>query len=269
MTTTDLRGRWALILGASSGLGAATALELAKHGMHIIGLYLGKGHNADAVTAQVAELKQFGGQVHFIRTNVANAERRLKCIAQIKGITVGQPIHMLMHSIAFGSLELLVPGEPGKAAGKAATQSQLEMTMDVMANSMVYWTQDLFYADLFTKGSRVFGMSSAGSVQTFPYYGVVSAAKAALESHTRNLAAELAPRGILVNSLLVGVVDTPAMRKIPSSAQMVENALRRNPSQRLTTAEDVARTIRVLCDPDLDWITGAVIPVDGGELVVN
>ncbi len=265
MTTTDLKGRWALILGASSGLGAATALELAKHGMHLIGLYLGKGHNADAITTQVAELKQFGGQVHFIRTNVANAERRQKCIVQIKAITAGQPVHMLMHSIAFGSLELLVPDH----VNKAATQSQLEMTMDVMANSLVYWTQDLFYAGLFAKGSRVFGISSAGSVQTFPYYGVVSAAKAALESHTRNLAAELAPHGILVNSLLVGVVDTPAMRKIPSSAQMVENALRRNPSQRLTTAEDVARTIRVLCDPDLDWITGAVIPVDGGELVVN
>ena len=265
MTTTDLRGRWALILGASSGLGAATALELARHGVNIIGLYLGKGHTADAIKVQVAELQHLGVRAHFIRTNVANAERRQKCIAQIKEITVGQPIHMLMHSLAFGSLELFIPTEPGKAA----TQSQLEMTMDVMANSLVYWTQDLFYAGLFSKGSRVFGMSSAGSIQTFPYYGVVSAAKAALESHTRNLAAELAPHGILVNSLLVGVVDTPAMRKIPSSAQMVENALRRNPSKRLTTSEDVARTIRVLCDPDLDWITGTVIPVDGGELVVN
>ena len=265
MTTTDLRGRWALILGASSGLGASTALELARHGVHIIGLYLGKGHTADAIKAQVAELQQLGVRAHFIRTNVANTERRQKCIAQIKEITVGQPIHVLMHSVAFGSLELFIPAEPDKAA----TQAQLEMTMDVMANSLVYWTQDLFYAGLFSKGSRVFGMSSAGSIQTFPYYGVVSAAKAALESHTRNLAAELAPHGILVNSLLVGVVDTPAMRKIPSSAQMVENALRRNPSKRLTTSEDVARTIRVLCDPDLDWITGTVIPVDGGELVVN
>ena len=159
MTTTDLNGRWALILGASSGLGAATALELARYGVNIIGLYLGKGHTPDAIKAQVAELQQLGVQAHFIRTNIANAERRRKCIAQIKQITASQPIFMLMHSVAFGSLELFIPDE----VSKAATQSQLEMTMDVMANSLVYWTQDLFYTGLFAKGSRVFGMSSAGS----------------------------------------------------------------------------------------------------------
>ena len=265
MSTTDLSGRWALILGASSGLGEATALELAQHGVNIIGLYLGKGHSSETVKAQVAQLEALGVRAVFIRTNIASAERRKNVIEQIKTVTQSAPIHMLMHSVAFGSLELMLPDDPAKAL----TQAQMDMTLDVMANSMVYWAQDLFYAGLLTQGSRIFGMSSAGSSQYFPYYGAVSAAKAALESHTRVLAAEFAKHGILVNSLLVGVVETPAMRKIPGSDVMVQNALRRNPSGRLTTAQDVARTIRVLCDPDLTWITGAIIPVDGGELVVN
>jgi NAD(P)-dependent dehydrogenase (short-subunit alcohol dehydrogenase family) len=267
MSTQDLKGKWALILGASSGLGAATAHELAQHGVNVIGLYLGKGHGSDAVKAQVAELEALGAgaQIHFIRTNVANPERRKNVIGQIKTLTQGHPIHLMLHSVAFGSLALNLPDDPTQAL----TQSQMEMTLDVMANSLVYWSQALFYAGLLSKGSRIFSTSSAGSQQFFPYYGAVGAAKAALESHTRSLAAEFAKHGVLVNSLLVGVVDTPAMRKIPHNDVMVQNALRRNPSGRLTTAEDVARTIRVLCDPDLNWITGAVIPVDGGELVVN
>jgi NAD(P)-dependent dehydrogenase (short-subunit alcohol dehydrogenase family) len=98
-----------------------------------------------------------------------------------------------------------------------------------------------------------------------PYYGAVSAAKAALESHVRQLALELADRGITVNAIRAGVTDTPALRKIPGHEQMIEGALQSNPHGRLTTPEDVARAIALLARPESAWITGNVIGVDGGE----
>ena len=89
------------------------------------------------------------------------------------------------------------------------------MTLDVMAHSLVYWTQDLFFAGLLAPGARIFAMTSAGDHIVWPAYGAVSAAKAALESHVRQLAVELAPHRVAVNALRAGVTDTPALRKIP------------------------------------------------------
>jgi NAD(P)-dependent dehydrogenase (short-subunit alcohol dehydrogenase family) len=97
----------------------------------------------------------------------------------------------------------------------------------------------------------------------------VSAAKAALESHTRQLAMELAPRGIAINAIRAGVTDTPALRKIPGHEVIAETALKRNPSGRLTTPKDVAHAIAALCRPGTEWITGNVIGVDGGEDVIG
>ena len=90
-------------------------------------------------------------------------------------------------------------------------------------------------------------------------------AKAALESHTRQLALELAPLGIAVNSLRGGVTDTPALRKIPDNEKLIAIATQRNPHHRLTTPADLGGAIVALSHPGADWITGNVINVDGGE----
>jgi enoyl-[acyl-carrier protein] reductase III len=100
-------------------------------------------------------------------------------------------------------------------------------------------------------------------------YGAVSAAKAALESNTRQLATELAPHGIAVNCLRPGVANTPAVRPIPGYEDYLVEARHRNPSDRLTTTEDVAQVLTALADPDITWLTGAIIPVDGGESIVG
>src|SRR5512136_1960628 len=118
---------------------------------------------------------------------------------------------------------------------------------------------------MITEGSRVFTMTSAGSHRVIPYYGAVSAAKAALESHVRQLACELAPRGIRVNAVQAGLTDTPAMRKIPGHEKVVDYALQMNPSRRMTRVEDVAGALVAFCAPGTGWITGTVIRVDGGE----
>src|SRR4030095_11483677 len=105
---------------------------------------------------------------------------------------------------------------------RLATPRQVEMTLDVMAHSLVYWVQDAVARTLLAAGSRVLAMTSAGSTRVWPGYGAVSAAKAALEAHVRQLAVELGPLGITVNAIRAGVTDTPAFRKIPGSDFMAE-----------------------------------------------
>ena len=143
------------------------------------------------------------------------------------------------------------------------------MTLDVMAHSLVYWVQELFWAKLLGFGSRIFAMTSYGSHHVVPYYGAVSAAKAALESHIRQLAMELAPIGATANAIRAGVTNTPALQKIPAHAKMVHAAVERNPGRRLTTPEDVASALTALTSDDCQWINGDVISVDNGESVVD
>jgi NAD(P)-dependent dehydrogenase (short-subunit alcohol dehydrogenase family) len=115
-------------------------------------------------------------------------------------------------------------------------------------------------------------MSSAGSHRVWPAYGPVSAAKAALEAHVRQLAVELAPHGIAVNAIQAGVADTPAARRIPGNEQMFDKAVNMNPGGRLTRPEDVAKIFvsRAACDSSREtgWMTGNVIKIDGGEDIV-
>ena len=118
---------------------------------------------------------------------------------------------------------------------------------------------------LLGRNSRIFAMTSSGSTRVIQAYGAVSAAKAALESHIRQLAFEMAPLGVTANAIRAGVTDTPALRRIPGGPELHQRAMERNPSGRATTPEDVARAISVLADERLYWMTGNVIGVDGGE----
>jgi enoyl-[acyl-carrier-protein] reductase (NADH) len=142
---------------------------------------------------------------------------------------------------------------------------QMDMTLDVMAHSLVYWSQGMAERRLLGRNSRIFAMTSSGSTRVIAAYGAVSAAKAALESHIRQLAFEMAPLGVTANAIRAGVTDTPALRRIPGGPELHQRATERNPSGRATTPEDVAKAIAVLSSEDLYWMTGNVIGVDGGE----
>ncbi|MGB5263965.1 MAG: SDR family oxidoreductase, partial [Lutimonas sp.] len=93
----------------------------------------------------------------------------------------------------------------------------------------------------------------------------VSAAKAALEAISRNIALEFAPFGLRSNCIQAGVTDTASFRMIPNSKAIKEYTLKRNPFKRLTTPEDVADAVYLLCKVEAAWINGAIIPVNGGE----
>ena len=257
--------QWALILGASSGFGAATARELAKHGFHIAGVHLDRKSTLPNAEQLVRDLQATGRKTAFFNVNAADPIKRQEVLDQAQPKLGGSPIAVLMHSLAFGTLKPYVAQDPKEQL----TKDQMEMTLDVMANSLVYWVQDLIGRKLLGKGSRVFAMTSSGGRRVWPSYGAVSAAKAALESHIRQLSLELAPYGVTANSIRAGVTDTPALRKIPGNDRMMEFSKLRNPYHRLTTPEDVAQAIALLANSGADWVTGNVIGTDGGEDIVG
>ncbi len=170
---------------------------------------------------------------------------------------------MLLHSLALGWFKPLAGAE------QVVLKKQLEITVDTMGHSLVYWVQDCLRAGLFEWGARIFAMTSAGAARAIPSYGPVSAAKAVLEAHIRQLALELAPAGITANAILAGFADTPSLRLIPGHEQMLAAARHRNPHHRLTTPEDVARSIAALCHPATYWMTGNTLRVDGGESIAE
>ncbi|MGH7856244.1 MAG: SDR family oxidoreductase, partial [Candidatus Binatia bacterium] len=221
--------------------------------------------NVDRITA---EIRSHGAEAHFFNVNAADHDKRRETIDRIEQILAGRDrrhLRVFLHSLAFGALKPLV----GASAEDSLSSAQIEMTLDVMASSLVYWAQDLAWRDMLVRGSRIFAMTSAGDVRCWPGYGAVSAAKAALEAYVRQLALELAPRGVTANAIRAGVTDTPASRKIPGAEVMFEEVRRRNPAGRMTTPADVAAAIAPLALSGTQWISGNVIGVDGGEEVVG
>ena len=252
---------WALILGASSGFGAATALELAGRGMNIFGVHLDRRETLPHAQEVQEGIRAREREAVFFNMNAADEEKRREAMAHISDVFKKTPgtVRVLLHSLAFGALKPLV------GAGDVASKRQIEMTADVMGHSLVYWVQDLVARELMRAGGRIYAMTSGGGSKAIPQYGPVCAAKAILEAHIRQLALELAPLGITANAILAGVTETPALRKIPGNEKLMEFAKARNPHGRLTTPEDVARCIGVLCDENTYWMTGNTIGVDGGE----
>lgn len=262
------RSQWALILGSSSGFGAATARELARHGMNVFGVHFDRAATMPAVNKTIKELEALGVKVQYFNVNASDPDKRTEVLDEIKrhfDAEAGSTIRVLMHSLAFGSLKPLVSARPDQCL----TQAQVEMTMDVMANSVVYWTQGVVQRGLMKQGGRIFGMTSSGGHAQLMNYGAVSAAKAALESYLRQLALELGPIGITANAVLAGVTDTPALRKIPGSEAMLAIAKARNPSLRNGSPEDVAKAITLLTHDNAYYISGNTIHVDAGEDIVE
>ncbi len=261
--------RWALVLGASSGFGEACSLALARAGWNIFGVHLDRKAtqaNADRI---VGEISAGGRRAEFFNVNAADDARRGEVLAAIARTCGSAPpesrVSVVFHSLAFGTLKPFFAESREASIAKA----QIEMTLDVMANSLVYWVQDLFFAELLAPGARIFAMTSAGDHIVWPSSGAVSAAKSALESYIRQLAVELAPHRIAVNALRAGVTDTPALRKIPGNEAMIERIGKMHPAGRMTKPADVAGALVALCSDGAGWVSGNVIGVDGAEDVAG
>lgn len=258
--------KWALVLGASSGFGEACSLELARHGFDIAGVHLDRRSTMPNVERITGEIRGMGREPLFFNMNAADAGNRQKVVEALRERiqSEGGAVRVLLHSLAFGTLKPYV----GASREESLTQANMDMTLDVMAHSLVYWVQDVYFAGLFKDWARIYAMTSAGSQRVWSSYGAVSAAKAALESHIRQLAVEMGGTGVTANAIRAGITDTPALRKIPGNEAMIEAGLKMNPGGRLTTPQDVAGVIARLSVPENGWLTGNVLGVDGAEMCV-
>ena len=270
----DERERWALILGASSGFGEATALALAEDGYNIAGVHLDRRSGMRHVEEILGRIMGLGRTALFFNINAADDSQRTETLAALRArfdeaAAAGRRayVRVLLHSLAFGTLKPFLASDPLQAISRR----NMEMTLDVMAHSLVYWTQDLVRGGFLDVGSRIFAMTSEGSTRVVASYGAVSAAKSALESHCRQLALELARSGsgVTCNAVRAGVTITPALLAIPEKDEMIDYALKRNPSGRMTTTGDIARAIVALSRGGTEWVTGNVIGIDGGEFVTG
>jgi enoyl-[acyl-carrier protein] reductase III len=266
---SDERERWALILGASSGFGEAAALALAADGYNICGVHLDRRQGMARVEEIKSKIAGHGREALYFNVNAADEEQRAKVVGalgeRLRSGGGDAYVRVLMHSLAFGTLKPFLAAEPGDAI----SHKNMDMTLDVMAHSLVYWVQDVWRAGLFADGSKVYAMTSEGSSRVVGSYGAVSAAKSALESHCRQLAMEFAKlrAGVTVNAIRAGVTMTPALMQIPEAQQLIDYATSSNPMGRMTTVDDVAQAIVRLSGDGTHWITGNVIGVDGGELI--
>jgi len=269
MNETASPTAWGLIIGSSSGFGAATCLELARSGLHILGVHFDRRSSLPQVEQVMARIRETGCEVLFFNINAADPAKRAEALNQIqehwKKLGGEHFLKVFLHSVAFGSLKPYL----ADSLDAELTQQQMDMTVDVMGNNLVYWVQDLFRRNMLGYGSRIFAMTSAGGHSVIPSYGAVSAAKAVMESHIRQLAYELMPHGITANAIQSGVTVTPGSSKIPGIDKLAEFARLRNPGGRLTTPEDVASAIAALMSDKTHWVTGNVIRVDGGEDIVT
>ncbi|MFD1095928.1 SDR family oxidoreductase [Salegentibacter chungangensis] len=251
---------WALILGGSSGLGYASARKLAKHGMNIIVIHQDRRNEIPEIEESFNEIRQAGVRLESFNTDAVQKENRgelIRDITQILG-TRGK-IRTMVHSISKASLKPIIGEEP------TLKNEDFQSTIDAMALSLYDWTQAVFKAELFSKDARILSFTSEGNKKAWANYAAVSAAKVAMEAITRSLALELAPYGIRANCIQAGVTVTRSFQLIPENETLRVHALKRNPFKRLTVPKDVANVVYLLSKDEAGWITGSIIPVNGGE----
>ncbi len=255
-----MKNKWAIILGCSTGHGAATAKQLATEGYGIIGFHLDRGSiKKDAAKLQEEIASLNNNRVKFWNENAADKEVMLSKMEEIKTILDNGKVKLLMHSIAFGSTTNFFNPTPVR-------QRQMDMTQHVMAHCLIYWTQTLLENNLLIAGSRILGLTSEGSYKAMEGYGPVGVAKASLEAVVRQIGWELGSKGITANTIQAGITPTRALTKISKDWEdWVERTKKRNPMKRVTTPEDVAGLVSLLLNDKADFVNCSTIFCDGGE----
>lgn len=242
-------------------MGLASARKLAQHGLNIIVVHRNARAQMEGIEKGFELIRDMGVQCINFNKDAFDAQKRQEIITDIQlAIGASSTIKVLVHSVAKGNLKPMVSNDEADLKNDDFT-----LTINAMGISLYDWTKELLLANLFSEDARVISFTSEGNTKALKNYAAVSAAKVTLEAITRSIALEMAPFGIKANCIQAGVTDTASLRMIPGSEQMIKHTLKRNPNKRLTTPEDVANVVYLLSRDEAKWITGSVIPVDGGE----
>lgn len=249
----DLTGSVALVSGASSGIGAATAVTLADLGARVA---LGYHRNRTGAEATRDRIIAAGGQAVALEADVRRADH----VAALVRDTVAQ----------LGTIDILI-NNAGSLIGRAGILEESEAHLDeVFAlnfKSAVLASQAVAASMIERRrGAIVNVVSIAGHTGGGPGAGAYAAAKAALTSHTKSLAKELAPHGIRVNAVAPGVIDTP-FHEVFSTPEMIKNFIAAIPLGRVGTSEECATVIAFLASPAASYILGETIEINGGQLM--
>jgi enoyl-[acyl-carrier protein] reductase III len=250
-TSLPFSGKTALVTGSGRGIGRAIALHLARNGADVIVNFF---RNRTPAEETVAEIKKLGRGVLLVKADVGD----LDALARLFDET-GQ---------AFGGLDIFIHNAASGYNHPAMAQKPKgwDWTMNINARSLLFAAQRVVPLMEKRGGGSIVSISSPGSTRVLPDYVVVGASKAALESLTRYLAVELAPRNINVNAVSPGIVETDALKHFDALHQdgLIQKAIDSTPAGRLVTPEDVAGVAGFLCTPAASMIRGQVIVVDGG-----
>ncbi|HET8809348.1 MAG TPA: SDR family oxidoreductase [Flavobacteriaceae bacterium] len=257
----EFNNNWAIILGASSGLGLASAKKLARHGMNLICIYRDRKSEAKSVESYYEKMRKSGTQLLSFNVDATNPEKRAETLSKLVEKIPKGSVKLLLHSIAKGNLK------PMLGDNNTLKHTDFVLTMEAMAVSLYDWTKSIFGANLFSENAKILSFTSEGNTRALKNYAAVSAAKASLEAIARNIALEFAPHKITSNCIQAGMTETNSFKMIPGSAELKKNALKRNPKKRLTQPEDVADVVYLLCKEEANWINGTVVKVDGGESI--
>ncbi len=249
----DLTGRKALVTGGSRGIGRAIAVRLAEAGCDVAINYL-RSRGPAAETA--AAVEACGRKAMTYKVNVARTDRIAGMFEAVRD--------------EWGSLDILVSNAASGVIKPAMelTRRHWEWTMDINASALIPLSQQAS-ALMGENGGHIIAVSSLGAVRAIPNYAAVGASKAALESLVRHLAVELAPRGIRVNAISAGVVDTDALKHFSNRNELLEESARRTPAGRLTEPADVADMALFLASPLADMMVGQTVVVDGGYSIMG
>jgi enoyl-[acyl-carrier protein] reductase III len=235
-------GASVLVTGGSRGIGKAIALRFASLGAKRVAIGYMRGDRAAEETSE--ELRALGAEPLLVRGNVAST-RVAEEVAQLG------PLDALVHAAATGVIRPALE----------TSDKHWDWTLSANARALLSLTRAA--EPTMPPGSSIVGISSLGSVRVLDDYVLVGASKAALEALVRYLGVELAPRGIRVNAVSAGVVETGALEHFPNKEAMLEMGAR-NPVGRLVAPEDVAACVTFLCSPEAEMIRGQTLVVDGG-----
>lgn len=240
----------ALVTGSSRGVGRATAIALAKQGYDIVVNY---ARSKKAALEVVEEIEKVGRKALLVRANVGDVEKVRKMFVEIDE--------------AFGRLDVFVSNA---ASGVLRPIMELEeshwdWTMNINSKALLFCAQEAAKLMERNGGGKIVSLSSLGSIRYLENYTTVGVSKAAVESLTRYLAVELAPRNIVVNAVSGGALDTEALTHFPNREELLNDARVNTPAGRMVSIEDMVNTVLFLVSDDSSMIRGQTIIVDGGR----
>jgi enoyl-[acyl-carrier protein] reductase III len=240
---TRFDGASVFVTGGSRGIGKAIALRFAELGAGRVAI--GYLRNDRAAEEAADELRAAGAEPLLVRGNVSS-DRVLNEVAE------SGPWNVVVHSAATGVVRTALETE----------DKHWDWTMN--ANAKAFLSLARACAPSLPEGSSLIAISSLGSIRVLGNYVLIGTSKAALEALVRYLAVDLAPRGIRVNAVSAGVVETQALDHFPNREQMIEMARTRTPAGRMVEPNDVADAVTFLCSPSAEMVRGQTLIVDGG-----